>query len=96
MILNGLNFIQALELCASIIPEVGHDLKWCQEKRKKAHQNDMVGIGRVALHIPDPVFPILKAYHPELFEGEPDDYEKAWKKFIFHPDSEPFRLGNKL
>ena len=56
----------------------------------------MVGIGRVALHIPDPVFPILKAYHPELFEGEPDDYEKAWKKFIFHPDSEPFRLGNKL
>lgn len=94
--LHGQTFLQALGTMVSFIPEVGHDLQWCKELRKDDKHKDMQGLGRMGLHIPDPCLELLNLYHPELFTEDEELNARAWKKFMFHQDSKPFKVVRKL
>ena len=90
-----LTFMQAVGLACNLLPGLRQDLEANRQQRK--HQaRDMEGIGRIALSIPDPLEPLLRIYHPELYQTDAELRGKAWRRFMHHPDSEPFRTNQKL
>lgn len=89
-------FLQAVKIAYDTVPGLKHDMDRLKELRKKEHHKDMEGVGRIALNIPDPIKPLLKAYFPELYQADSQLAAKEWKRFINSPDSQPFRVGSKL
>lgn len=94
-IAGNLNFQQAVQLAIDLIPGVKQDLKITQQRRNK-RARDMQGIGRLALEIPEPIIPILKKFHPELYQDDKRLQARAWELFIKHPDSALFRANEKI
>lgn len=93
--MDTLNFTQAVELALATVPGLRSDLNIMAERRKNT-MKDMEGVGRWALSIPEPIEPLLQAYHPELYQEDIVEQQKAWLKFIQHPDSYYFRTQDKL
>jgi len=90
-----LDFIQAVDLAIATVPGLRHDFNIMAERRKNT-MRDMEGVGRWALSIPEPIEPLLKAYHPELYQDDIKAQQEAWLKFIQHPDSLYFRTQDNL
>ena len=91
---NLMDFDQAIALAIDLVPGLRHDMNQIADMRKGGPK-DMQGIGRMALRIPDPVLPIVRAYHPELYEGTKEETARAWRRFMRHPHSERFRVHPK-
>ena len=89
-----LTFDQAVSLAMDLVPGLRNDMALLAKMRKETPR-DMEGIGRIALNIPDPIEPILRAYHPELYQGDAALRGEAWLRFIKHPHSERFRVHSK-
>lgn len=83
-------FLSQLDALATLLPGLRYDLNLIAKKRKEPAR-DMEGVGRLALSIPEPAEALLQVWHPELYQKDAELRAKAWKAFIFHPDSAPFR-----
>ena len=90
-----LTFDQAVEVAISVLPGLRHDLNLLVEMRKNDCK-DMEGVGRWGLSVPDPIMPLLREYHPEIFQEDVHLANAAWLKFMKHPDSERFRVQTKI
>lgn len=93
---NTLTFLEALQFAADCDPKLKLTLQLIKERRKR-RANDM-GIGRVALDLTQApvVEALLKNYHPELFQDDSELSAKSMRGFINHPDSEPFRVNDRI
>ena len=94
-IMHGLTFDQAIDYAINHIPGLKHDFELMAKKRKDGAR-DMQGIGRIGLSIPDPLYGLVVAYHPDLENPDYDIQHNAWLKFMRHPHSERFRINSKL
>ena len=92
---SQLTFMQAVGVACDLLPGLRSDLNQNQQHRN-AQARDMQGIGRIALSIPEPIEPLLRIYHPELYQADAELRGKAWLRFMKHPDSAPFRTYAKL
>jgi len=89
-------FLQAVKIAYDTIPGLKHDMDRLRDLRKSDNHKDMDGIGRMALSIPDPIKPLLKAYFPELYQDDQQLAAVQWKRFIKSADSLPFRVAGKI
>jgi hypothetical protein len=90
-----LTFNEAVDLAISVLPGLRTDLNQLAEMRKNECK-DMEGVGRWGLSIPDPIMPILKEYWPEMFQEDTELANRAWLRFMQHPDSARFRVQQTI
>jgi len=92
---RGMTFLESVRYAADLMPGLAHDMRRLTRLRKD-QARDMEGIGRIALSIPDPVWPLLEQFHPELFTSDEQQNGREWLRFMKHPDSAPFRVNMRL
>ena len=90
-----MTFDQAISYAIDVIPHLKKQMETIKRRRIDGAR-DMEGIGRIGLELPDPLYGLVIAYHPDLESPDRETNAKAWLKFMKHPDSERFRVNTKL